>query len=260
MVNFLLEAAITNSVLKVKVIAVKRLTSLAELNSTIIEQFNTIVEGLEIHIEQEELDRLGLVGQVQNMIQIPLLASNDVFERLNTYAEIADDILAILPEIEDTSPEAVNVTLVVEMSIIAILVAMAEIVTTGLLQTRAQTIEAANFLIEKLESYTESLDDRQVVFQENQIDRQYFSQLQSYSSAAKLISAAIQYLLLAAFNLRVEKRFTLSEPRVPIEIAISEYGDLGEDDSNLDLFIDANKLKGNEILLLPAGREVVVYV
>jgi hypothetical protein len=260
MVNFLLEAAVTNTVLKVKVIAVKRLTSLAELNSTVVEQFNSIVESLEIHIEQEELDRLALAGQIQNMIQVPLLASNDVFERLNTYAEMADDIFAILPEIEDTSPESVNVTLVVEMSIIAILVAMAEIVTTGLLQTRAQTVEAANFLIEKLESYTESLDDRQVVFEENQIDRQYFSQLQSYSSAAKLIGAAIQYLLLAAFNLKVEKRFTLDEARAPIEITITEYGELGEEDSNFDLFIDANSLKNNEILLLPAGREVVVYV
>ncbi len=56
------------------------------------------------------------------------------------------------------------------------------------------------------------------------------------------------------------KRFTLSRPRAPIEITISEYGELGPEDSYLDLFIASNHLRSDEVILLPAGREVVVYV
>jgi hypothetical protein len=43
-------------------------------------------------------------------------------------------------------------------------------------------------------------------------------------------------------------------------VAIEEYGELGEDDSNLDLFIDSNRLEGDEYLIMPKGRELVVYV
>ena len=43
-------------------------------------------------------------------------------------------------------------------------------------------------------------------------------------------------------------------------ITIDEYGELGDNDINYDLFISSNNLKGNDILLLEAGREVVVYV
>jgi hypothetical protein len=57
----------------------------------------------------------------------------------------------------------------------------------------------------------------------------------------------------------VEKRFKLSLPRAPIEIVITEYGSLGENDAYLDEFISANDLSSYEILMLPAGREVVTY-
>lgn len=68
------------------------------------------------------------------------------------------------------------------------------------------------------------------------------------------------YLLRSVFDLSVEKRFKLEKRRAPIEITISEYGSLGDDDSNFQLFIDSNGLKGNDILILPEGREVVVYL
>jgi hypothetical protein len=61
-------------------------------------------------------------------------------------------------------------------------------------------------------------------------------------------------------NLAIERRFTLDRPRAPIEIAITEYGGLGANDFNLDLFIYSNDLHGKDIMLLARGREVVVYV
>jgi hypothetical protein len=40
---------------------------------------------------------------------------------------------------------------------------------------------------------------------------------------------------------------------------VTEYGSLGDADANYDLFVRSNNLSGNDILLIPAGREVVIY-
>ena len=50
-----------------------------------------------------------------------------------------------------------------------------------------------------------------------------------------------------------------SRKRAPIAIAIDYYGPKGWDDSFLDLFIASNGLYGDQINLLPAGFEVVIY-
>lgn len=91
------------------------------------------------------------------------------------------------------------------------------------------------------------------------IDQQYFAAAQSYTSLVNLYTLALQYLISQFFNLKAEKRFTLKTPRSPLEITVTEYGSLGDNDIFYNLFIESNKLSGNDILLLPAGREVVIY-
>lgn len=255
-----LQQAIITTADKVKAAAIKILRPMVAKSTEIVIQFDNIVQDLENDLESGSIDNLELAGQIQNMIQLPVLSITDINERLSTYSDFADQLIGLFPSELDSTPEAVNKTLVIEMSIISVLVSMAQTVTTGKLTDRLKSIEAANFLIDKLNQYTEELDNRQEIFESNDIDRQYFSQLQSYSSAVKLIAAAVRYLLIVAFDLRVEKRFTLDGPRAPIEIVITEYGDLGNNDENLDLFIESNRLKGDDILLLPTGREVVIYV
>jgi len=92
------------------------------------------------------------------------------------------------------------------------------------------------------------------------IDTQYFSQSASFSDSLGLIAQAAQFLLLKSFDLAVEKRFNLKTDEAPIFTTIKEYGTLGEGDANFDFFIETNNLKGNDILLMKSGREVVVYV
>jgi hypothetical protein len=74
------------------------------------------------------------------------------------------------------------------------------------------------------------------------------------------MSQALKLLTLTSFDLKTEKRFTLEKERSPVEITITEYGEFGENDENLELFINSNNLKADEIYLLPAGKEIVVYV
>lgn len=92
------------------------------------------------------------------------------------------------------------------------------------------------------------------------IDKQYFSQTATYTSIVNLYTIAMQLLLSQFYNLKTEKRITLKTPRSPIEITVTEYGSLGIDDFYYNLFLTSNNLTGSEILLLPAGKEVVIYV
>lgn len=128
------------------------------------------------------------------------------------------------------------------------------------IQTRAQAIEVAVRLADKFTELVGALETIQTQFEDLDIDEQYFSQRQTYPQAARLIALVIQYLMLTAFDLAVERRITLAKPRSPIEITVTEYGTLGENDVYLDLFLLSNDLHGKDIYLLPAGREVVIYV
>lgn len=125
-------------------------------------------------------------------------------------------------------------------------------------QTRAQSIQAAQALIAMFDDLTESLDDVSEMFEDLRADRQYFAQTQTYGLLRDLVLKTVQYLLVETFDLAIEKRFTLDRDKVPLQICVEEYGAAGED--KLDAFIEWNQLEGDEILILPAGREVVVYV
>jgi hypothetical protein len=87
------------------------------------------------------------------------------------------------------------------------------------------------------------------------IDKQFISQSVGYSTVQNLYALTMQYLLSQFFNLKTEKRFTLKNKRSPLEITVTEYGTLDD----YDLFIESNQLSGDEILILPAGKEIVIY-
>lgn len=87
------------------------------------------------------------------------------------------------------------------------------------------------------------------------IDKQFISQSVGYSTVQNLYALTMQYLLSQFFNLKIEKRFTLKNKRSPLEITVTEYGTLDD----YDLFIESNQLSGDEILILPAGKEIVIY-
>lgn len=245
----------TNSIVEFATTRLKPLyETVPELNAQII----SIVRGIQDTITQTTIETLSLVGQIQNLIQLPLLASNDIIGRISIYGNLIIDVLGLSPDIATT--ENKNVISVQELTLTAILVSLSQITTSGTLNTRSEALQMIDVISDDFINITDGLDEVQQLYINNDIDLQYFSQSNSFPDVSVIIAQAQAYLLLSSFDLYIEKRFILEKPRVPIEIAITEYGNLGVDDSNLDLFIQSNKLKNNDILLLPAGREVVVYV
>jgi prophage DNA circulation protein len=244
------------------------LTPLAEQNAEIAANQLAITRGIQDLLAAAVFKPLAIAAQMQNLVQNPLRAVTDIGNRLSTYAALAQSLLGI--DTEGTSGGARNRAAVKELTLTSVVTANALIATSGParpesatdgdLRTRAQAVEFANTLADTLSTMINSLDEAQEGFATQSIEDQYFSQGQTYPETLRITALATNYLLTAAFDLAVEKRFTLDIPKHPVRVTVEQYGTLGDNDANLIRLINANKLKGIEIVLLPAGKELVVYV
>ena len=236
----------------------KFLAPVYELQAEINSQVLSIKRGVNSLLSAPVLDIVSIAGQIQALVQLPALAIADVNSRIEAYQGFISAALDFSPDTAQTKDR--NIVAVQELALTSALASISFVSSTGELASRLQAIELINLNTELFKDITDALDATQELFKDEIIDDQYFSQSESYSDALLMISQTISYLLRSAFDLSIEKRFVLEKMRSPIEITISEYGDLGEDDINFDLFITSNGLKGNDILILPEGREVLVYV
>lgn len=252
------KSAIERAVNSAVGIITSNLKSIYETVPEINSQITSIVTGIQDTIGQATIDTLALAGQIETLVTFPVVATTDVLERLSTYGKLILDAIGLSPS--GTSVEDKNTVSVQELVLTSAIVALAQSASTGSLQTRSQAVESAVGIIEQLDAITNTLDATQQNFIVKDIDAQYFSQSVSYSDALTITSQAVGFLLLSAFELAIEKIITLQTPKAPIIVTIEEYGSLGIDDVNLNLFLESNNLKGNENLILQAGRQVVVYV
>ena len=124
---------------------------------------------------------------------------------------------------------------------------------------RAEAVQVARNVAEFFDFVVDGVDKWQAVFSDTSAREKFFALLQVFPLLAAMASKATRLMLRRSYDVAIERRIVLDRPRAPIEIAITEYGGLGEEDANFDRFVRDNELTAPEVYLLPAGREVVVY-
>ena len=231
--------------------------SLLESSASLAAQAASIRRGIADTLSTTPLDLTVLGGQIQAVMRLPAQVTGDVLSTLQPFADFIDQV-SVLPD-ESADQTYLNTLAIREIFLTSANSSVALAATTGTLETRPQALEGVDLAADLFQTLTDALDVAQEQFETLRLDLQYFSQSTSFVQSAQITAAATRYLLEASFDLAVEKRFTLDRERAPIEITITEYGSLGEADGNLDLFIASNQLKDSEVLLLQAGRVVVVY-
>lgn len=259
--------SISSAVGKVTTAVDKVFNPIAQSVDAIATHQQAVQRGIQDVLNATVLQPLSLAGQIQSLIQTPAKAIQDIKSRLDAYQKFAEEIFNIEPDKPDDRGR--NTALVKELALTSVLASNGfiavsgptppDVPVTGNIQSRSQTVEFAENLSDNFIGIVDVLDADQDDFSDNYIDSQYFSQSDSFNDSVRVTFLAVRYLLIAAFDMKVERRFILREPKTPIQITIEEYGSLGENDSNLDLFINSNGLKSFEILLLSSGREVLVY-
>jgi hypothetical protein len=254
--KFLDEATFEKTVNSIVSAVDEFLKPLYEKNSQINNQIESIKRGIDSAFEIP-LDILSIAGQTQELIQLPSLIVDDINAKLDAYNNFLNAILQLSPETSDT--ENINIVSVQELALMSYISAVSFLIPTGELLNRPQTIEIINSLSDSFNNIINTLDASQELYENQSIDLQYFSQSESFNNSAIIIATVNAYLIRSIFDLAIEKRFKIDHPRTPLDITISEYGSLGINDSNFQLFLDSNELKNNDILILSSGREVVVY-
>ncbi len=252
-------AAIKNTTGKVVALVNENLQSLISLSSDINSQVVSVKRGITDTITQTTINVLSLAGQVQALIQLPGMIVTDIETRLSAYGAMIESILNIDSN-GATTQESINITAVKELALTAIIVSLGEISISSDLKIRSESIGTIDAITKSLADIINGLDADQSLYVENDIDLQYFSQSSSFPDSLQVIYKSARFLLEKTFSLAIEKRIVLTKDSSPIIVTIEQYGSLGENDSNFDLFISSNQLKSFDIILLKSGTEVVVYV
>ena len=235
-----------------------KLQSISDASADITAEMNAIKRDIDAVLTVIPLDIIAIAGQLQELIQLPARAIQDTQARLDAYRGFAESAGLLSPETPGTANY--NRVAVQELALTAAIGAVSDISSTGILLSRTEAIGVIDDNLALFKGVTDTLDASQELFEGQSIDVQYFSQSQSYSVTARLSALTVAYLLRALFDLKTEKRFVLDRERNPVMVAIEEYGSPGEGDINVDLFLLSNSIEGNEHLIMPKGRELVVYV
>lgn len=229
----------------------------------VINEFNAIYSAITDIIAQTTMEIESLIGQIQQIMELPALVSQDLTTRFSAVSSIINGVMESVPT--GSSPETKNSVAMQEVFLTSGLTSLALIVSTSKYETRSQAIEAMTNLQELFESVTNYLDDIQSNFTGEDLDNQFFSQSSAYNDLYQIMSLSMSFLMTKSFNLKSEKKVILKNKDTTWNVAVREYSKTGNmtadnTDDYYDKFIATNKLKGDEIYLLPAGKEYVVYV
>ena len=194
----------------------------AEVNAAI----EAIHRGITETLVSATIDGASLAGMIQTMITLPGMTLKSLSTTFDYYINVA-----LNPGTDEPK--------LAELISTSALVVVMQNVTDGELTTREESLRMIDQLTATFQTVTDNLPSD--------------AQLTTYNDMASAINDAVSLLLIRTFDLGTAKHITLAVPRSPVEIALTEGVDL-------DLFIASNSLKGADILLLPAGRNVVVYL
>jgi len=228
--------------------------------------------GIQGSIDAVLLPLSELAGQLQNLINLPLLASRDTKKRITKYAELRSSLISLLPgentpsqgivggsitKTWSTDKEKKNNIATAELVSISSIVAFSQILLTANdITSRSQALDLSQQLINAFSEMTVAYDTQQENQETALIENQYFSNSAVYTDIVTLVALTLKYMQSLVGDLKIEKTITLTQPRVTAEFCISEYSTLDK----YDELIGLNQLKSSEIIWLPAGKEIRVNV
>lgn len=196
------------------------------------------------------LDPVALADAYIALVRIPAQAGISVPTKAQAYA---DELIALAVNgltVGASDPEAASRVL----QFLATLIGLAESTVEGDLTTRADALLVVDALVGALE-------DALAAVEADEAATGYVAPAELISRARALIAQAQALMLAQSFGLAVERRLILAEDRTPLDLVHELYSPSSADDleTHLDDFIAHNRLAGDELFLIPRGREVRYY-
>lgn len=241
-----IKATVADSMDKFKKTFASISSKVSGLQDSINDQINAITS---------ELDELAaapaqLTGALMSLYRIPARTAVSIPDKIDAYTTLYDNIVASFAD--QTTVYGTMMGVVNAAQIFAVQISAAEATIDGSLRTRREatyavsSLSSLNLLLSTALESVESAGD-------------FSSDYESKQAADKVATRAINNLIDRALSLPTEKSKVLSEALTPIELVDSLYSGIDDFEAQLADFIEYNQLAGDEILVVPRGREVRWY-
>ena len=234
----------------------KQLAPIAAVTSSVQRQFAAIDRSIDNNFDLFLGDPLTLANQLVQLIQSPARSSALISEKLNTYSNMAKRI------IRDGS-DAINLLgdmltfRTADLSTSSYVSGMVLSSINSSYDTRSKAVSAAEILIDQFSELSTWRDDNFQNLNGTSNVGEEVDVGESYQLLQKMIAQAAGYLVQLSFELVSERRIILTYERSLHDVVAEYYGDT---DEKFDFFINTNNLSGTEIINLPAGKEIVIFV
>ena len=217
------------------------LRPIAAATDAVYQRYNDINLAIESGLNTIVGDPLTLALQTAALIQLPAQAAANVNEKLNGYALILERITEVFTGGEDEFLAADMLGAFATSG--QILAAVNSTFTT-----RPEALAAAESILDTFDTWNNWRDLNST---QNDVSDVY----ETLQDAAAICAG---FLVSISFTLKQERRLTLDRARNFIEVSADLYGSI--DEEVLNFLITSNNLGGDELLLIPRGREIVYYV
>ena len=251
--------AIRNSIAEFQKSTTKNLQPIYTQDAQIQATVEAIILAIDSTISDSVIEVDVLSGQMQQLLLTTILAlpeTTGLIPGLNSLLVFVNELILTAPTSGgvDNKNYAINL----ETSLSAAINAASQLVVNSTLRSKNEALQAFNIYTDIVDNSINALENVQTFFNEDFVEDQYISLQELFSRLNEITTNTANFLIVSSFDLATERRFPLKKQRMPVEIVATEFGEMGEDDENLDFFIADNDLKGDEIILLPIGKEVVI--
>ena len=217
----------------------------------------TLGNGINQTLDSVTFGAAELAAQCQFFCQLPASLLNNTSGRIDAFKNAISDIIEDV--LNGTPDEKKNQAVTTQLTVLATFAGLTlSVINNNDIQTRIQAIEAAETLRTSFEDLTNALDGYGAEFDALLYYQRYFSQTDTFSLLSDLTAKSQAYLLSLIVSLKKEKTVVLDRPLPAVFAALDYYND--DSDETLNFLIETNKLTLDEIMVIPAGRELLIYV
>lgn len=205
-------------------------------------------------------DPLSLAFQVQILIGEPRRQRASTRAKLAAYNNLANSIFErTIQQPSKYTREPQNDFLALKMMGQAIVGHAAMLAAEASdFETSSDYLNSMSALELMLENYRAWHDESFTTLATTEIDPASMDIGAGFENLIGVLSRSMAMLLKKSTTAKTPYRFTLTEPRNPIELCFELYGTaVGE---ALDQFWAQNAIQGDEFFLIPEGREIVAYL
>lgn len=237
----------------------------AEANALVTGISNSITQGLDDLVDDpftlafQTLNLLKAPGQTLSLIKSKLEGYKNLIKIITGLSSDADldadtndnnlNVISITPDNRAANELAAN-KLFSQGAVSGAVAAAVEAIQAGGYTTRDSAVEAAVDLIAMMDDITEWSDQNHSALEIDDTGT-------AYQILIEAVSLAANVLVVTAGGLKQEIEIILDRPRSVLDLIAEHYDSV---DENIDNFILANDLVGDELLEIPIGRKIVVYI